>query len=144
MTTKRTGLPEFWTTSLAKVLVGDQSCYLEPWMKSRFKLEKRAGDEGSLAKWKAEHSALLREVVERFQGDGWKCTVESYFKAKGAAANVAGKADLIIQKTDMRPVIVDAKSGSPKDSDVAQVMIEMILIPMAWEKRMIFSGLVDA
>src|SRR5262245_16380713 len=116
--------PEFWTTSIAKVLSGDQSCYLEPWLKARMKFPKRRTDDGSLAKWKADHTALLRSLVEKHQAEGWKCDVERYFKVEGTYCNLAGKVDLILQKPDYRPTIVDAKTGSPRDSDTAQVMIE--------------------
>lgn len=143
--TLRNGLPEFWTTALAKALSGDQPCHLAPWLAAHYRLEKRERDDESqakLAKWKADHSAMLTSQVEKMRSEGWKVDVERYFKTHGQKANVAGKADIVAQKADVRPLIVDVKSGSPRDSDVLQVIVEMILIPMAWEKRMIFSGLV--
>lgn len=138
----RDGLPEFWCTKIAKVLVGDQPCLLEPWLSGHYKLEKRKRDDsGFLVKWKADHSALLQETTRLRAADGWDCRVESFFKVKGQTAILTGKTDLILQKANFRPCIVDVKTGTPKDSDTAQVLIEMIAIPMAWESpSMIFNG----
>ena len=143
-TTKRDGLPAFWTTHIAKVLVGEQPCYLAPWLSGHYKLEKSTRDQGSMALWKANHTELLNKVIEKYRADGWKCSVEKFFRVTGQTAVISGKADLIAQQTDHRPVIVDAKSGAEKESDAAQVMIEMILIPLAWNApAMIFDGIVD-
>jgi hypothetical protein len=104
-------------------------------------LEKRARDESSLAIWKANHTKLLSETVDKYKADGWKCQVERFFKVTGQTAIISGKADLIVQKPDERPVIIDVKSGSPRDSDVTQVLSEMILIPLAWNSPgMTFAG----
>lgn len=131
-TTKRNGLPEFWSTHIAKVLSGDQPCYLAPWLTGHYKIEKRHRDQASLAVWKSNHSEQLKATVDRYRGLGWKCTVEQYFRVTGQSAVLSGKADLICQQTEKRPLIVDVKSGEPRDSDVIQVMIEQIAIPLAW------------
>ena len=141
-TLARKGLPAFWCTTLAKALSGDQPCELSTWLNGRFKMEKRPGREGSLANWKAQHSAMLQATVERFRADGWKCDVERFFDVPGHTAKMSGKVDLIAQKLTCRPLIVDVKSGQPRDSDILQVLIEMIAIPMAWQAGMTFEGLV--
>jgi len=138
----RSGLPTVWTTHLAKALVGENACLLQPWLTARFKFDRR-GDETALVQWKANHTTLLTDIVAQYRKDGFKCQVERFFKAPGRFVNLTGKADLIAQKTDVRPLIIDAKSGSPKDSDVAQVMVEMLAVPLAWQApAMVFDGLV--
>lgn len=137
----RSGLPQFWTTTLAKALSGDQPCQLVTWLNGHTRLEKRPGREGSLANWKAKHSAMLTETTERYAADGWKCDKERFFRVEGQAAILSGKADLIIQKPNCRPKIVDVKSGGHRDSDASQVLIEMIAIPLAWNApQMTFAG----
>jgi len=139
--TPREGLPSFKTTSLAKVLVGEQPCYLSPWIQGHFKIQKATRDCSGLALWKANHTAALNTVVERFKAEGWKCSVERYFRVTGQTAILTGKTDLIAQRPDNRPRIVDVKSGQPRESDVAQVMIEQTAIPLSWQSpHMIFSG----
>jgi len=136
----RSGLPSFWSTHIAKVLVGDQPCLLQPWLQSRFEMPKETNP--SMANWKANHTQQLQQVVERYKADGWKCDVERFFRVKGSTAVLSGKADLIARKDGERPLIIDVKSGAARDSDVAQVLVEMICLPLAWEVPMTFSGLV--
>lgn len=135
----RNGLPSFWVTHLAKVLVGEQPCLLQPWLAGRFVLPR--SQSGSLALWKADHTQLLQSLVAERSAKGWKCKSEQFFRVTGQYGIVSGKADLITEQKDKRPRIIDAKSGKPKDSDTMQVLVEMILIPLAWRApSMQFEG----
>jgi hypothetical protein len=110
------------------------------------KFDRPAEEKARMQSWKAEHTTQLSELAKRATSRGWKVDVERYFRVEGKTAIVAGKADLICtepKEADKRPLIVDAKTGKPRDSDVAQVMIEIILIPMAWSKDIKFDGVVD-
>lgn len=140
---RRDGLPTFWTTHLAKVIVGDQPCRLAPWLSGHMLLQKRARDQIQLAEWKRQHTSLLTETAGRLSDGQWACSLEQFFRVKGASAIVTGKVDLIARKTDERPIIVDTKAGEPRESDVVQVCLEMLLVPMAWgSPSMTFGGLV--
>jgi hypothetical protein len=138
----RAGLPAFWVTSLAKILVGEQPCQFETWMKAHYEIEKRPrSDAGSLAKWKADHTEQLQAEIVRLKAAGWRCTIEKYFRVTGQTAILAGKPDVIVQAPNKRPKIVDVKSGRERDSDTMQVLIYMVTIPMAWQApTMIFDG----
>ena len=137
----RSGLPTFWTTHLAKVLVGDQPCRLAPWLAGHLNLRKMERDSIQLAEWKKKHTAFLKATSDQMSADGWACSLERYFRVQGSTAVVSGKADLIIRKTDKRPVIIDVKTGYAKESDIVQVCIEMLLMPLAWgSPQMLFAG----
>ena len=139
--TKITSPPTFWTSGLAKALVGDQPCLLSIWLPSHQEIVKVRRDESALARWKVAHTELLTATTKTYRAAGWKCSVESFFRVTGSAAILSGKADLIAQKPEERPLIVDVKSGESRDSDVAQVMIEQIAVPLAWSSpSMIFNG----
>jgi len=125
---------------LAKVLVGEQPCLLEPWLSGHFKFDKVNRDPNSLATWKINHTELLSKVTEQYLSDGWKPQVEQFFRVTGVVAVLNGKVDLIVKKPDCRPKIVDAKTGEVRESDVVQVAIEMIALPMAWGVHMTFDG----
>ncbi len=143
MLTPREGLPSFWCTGLAKVLVGDQPCLRSAWLQGRYKFERSQQDSAALTLWKANHTELLSKTVDAVKADGWKCSVEKFWRVTGQTAVISGKADLIAQKTDERPAIIDVKSGTPRESDVCQVAIQMVTIPMAWNSpTMIFDGAV--
>lgn len=140
MATPKNGLPNFWSTGLAKILVGDQPCQFETWAKAHLDYEKKPMT-SSLAEWKANHTTMLDVVLKQAKDEGWKCTVEKYFRLTGQTAILAGKTDLIKQADGKRPTIVDIKSGTPRESDVAQVEIYMVAIPLAWgAPGMIFDG----
>lgn len=135
------GLPSFWSTTLARVIVGEQPCYLSPWMDGRYDLPDDPDGKARMAKWKSDHTTLLDAVVERYAEQGWTIDKERFFRVKGQTAVLSGKADLIGQKLDHRPRIVDAKSGKPRDSDVAQVIVEIVMVPLSWKRpEMQFEG----
>lgn len=131
--TPRHGLPEFWATSLAKMLVGNQPCYYQGWVKGHYRIEKvKRDDDSSLVEWRINHTEQLAAAVKEFKAEGWKCQVEQYFRVPGKLATLAGKVDLVTQKGEQRPVIRDIKSGKSQESDASQVMLYMIALPMAW------------
>ena len=137
------GLPAFWTTGIAKALSGDQPCLLSTWISGRHKDKRRRDNASDLAVWKANHTEQLTAVVDRFKTDGWKCSVERFFKVPGTFSVISGKADVICQQEDRRPFIGDVKSGQPRESDILQVMIEQVMIPLAWNApTMQFNGVV--
>jgi hypothetical protein len=107
------------------------------------KIKRPREQRGALAVWKAKHTELLHGIVTRLKGEGWSVDVERYWRVTGTTAIIAGKADCICQAKARRPLIVDAKGGEPRDSDVAQVLIEMVMVPLAWDRpTMVFDGLV--
>lgn len=134
-------LPKFWCTAVAKVLVGEQPCLLSAWAPAHLKLQKASRDDVKLAQWKVEHTALLNATHEQMKAEGWKCSVERFWQVKGQAAIISGKSDLVLQAPDRRPVVVDCKGGDARDSDVAQVLIYMAMLPLAWgSPQMQFDG----
>ncbi len=142
--TKKTGLPVFWTTRIAAALAGEQSCERSTWMGAHYKLPKQQKDsegEVALALWKTNHTEQLQAHIQKLKADGWRCDVERFFKVPGHFAKISGKADIVAQQKDRRPLIVDIKSGEEKAEHVLQVAIEMILIPHAWKvPTMQFDG----
>ncbi len=136
-------LPTFWTTAIAKSLSGDQPCLLSTWISGRNREKRPRDNAADLALWKTKHTEQLTAVVDRLKAEGWKCSVEKFFRVTGQTAIISGKADCIAQQPEKRPLIVDVKSGEPRDSDVIQVAIEMCMIPLAWESPgMLFDGTV--
>lgn len=139
-TVKRTGLPEFWVTGLAKILVGEQPCRLEAWMKGHYRVDKVERDRAGLTQYKIDHTERLRDEAERYKADGWKVDQERYIRVTGQTAILIGKADLVARKAGSRPRIVDCKRTA-RDSDVAQVAIYMAVLPLSWHAPgMIFDG----
>ncbi len=84
---------------------------------------------------------MLQVHVAEMRNAGYHVDVERFFRVTGKYAVVSGKVDAILRMDGKRPIIVDFKSGKPRDSDVGQVLLEMVMIPLAWEAPdMQFAG----
>ena len=136
-------LPNFFVTGVAKILTGEQPCKLEMWLAGRRRLPKRAKGESSpeLASYQIAHRRLLETETARLRKVGWKVRVESFLRVEGAQAILTGKPDIIAEKPDCRPLIVDVKGGQKKESALVQVALYMRLVPFAWHSpMMLFAG----
>lgn len=119
----------------------EEPCHFQAWVKGHYTIDKVARDDANLATWQVEHTAMLQAEIARLQADGWKCSIERYLRVTGQTAILGGKPDVVAQKTDRRSVVIDCKSGQERDSDVAQVLIYMVALPLAWNSpTMIFDG----
>jgi hypothetical protein len=136
-------LPSFWATHLAKALSGDQPCLRPLWLFSRGAEKRPDDDPGRMAKWRADHSALIQKAVAVAGQQGWSTKVEQWIQVTGQCAVIKGKVDIIAQKTECRPRIVDCKGGEPSDTDVTQVLLYQKLVPLSWKSpTMQFDGAV--
>src|SRR5262245_59742284 len=133
-------LPSFWVTHLAKVLIGENPCLLQPWLLSRYKWPKTVS--AGMSAWKEAHTRALRELADQYRRNGYKVDLERFYRVTGQTAVLSGKADLIATKAGERPLVIDVKTGVGRDCDVAHVVITMLMLPLAWNVDMTFSGLV--
>lgn len=121
----RGGKPWIYATWLAKLLGGD-SCVWSAWFKARYRYAKceSPDDLKKLQEWNQNHSRLMRGVHDELVENGWSCAVESQneFVLVGQAATVKGKPDLIATMPG-HALIVDGKTGQPRESDWWQVAI---------------------
>lgn len=137
------GMPSFWVTSIAKALSGDQPCMRPLWLFSRGAEKRPDDDPGKMAKWRADHSALIQKAVAVAKQQGWSAKVEQWIQVTGTHAVIKGKVDLIAQKAICRPRVVDCKGGEPRDTDVTQVLLYQRLVPLSWKSpTMQFDGAV--
>ncbi len=130
------GLPEFWVTSVAKALSGDQPCLLSVWLPGRTYIKRTPRDPAQQALWNTQHSEQLMATQDRLSATGASTIMkEHYFKMAGRTAKLAGKIDLIglfvsddpSERTIWR--VVDCKGATPSDAHVVQVMIYMAVLP---------------
>jgi len=128
--------PYIWTTWLSKLLVGDNSCEWASWFKTQFdgKSWTRADQVSNLARWQIGHTDMLNRKAGELRKQGYEVTREAQNQFTVAAEKikvaVAGKCDLIARQGDL-VWIIDVKTGRPRASDQAQVMIYMYLLPLA-------------
>ncbi len=143
MTEPRSG-PYIWVTWLSKLLVGDRSCEWATWFKAHHKNYDRSPSPFDVVTWQMNHTALLNDVRAGLELDGNRVLSEdqNYFNLRGnSGAVLGGKPDLVIMREDGAGVIYDIKTGQPRASDTAQVMIYMYALPYVNQFRGIqFDG----
>ena len=142
----RDGHPYIWATWLAKVLAGDSSCEWAAWFKARY--DSRSWQRvarSDFSAWAIAHTALLDRSRRQWNDRGLRTFVEDQnsFRLRGDAATLAGKPDLIAVN-GTRAVISDAKTGQPRPSHQAQVMLYMYAVPRALPQHAgrVFEGAV--
>jgi CRISPR/Cas system-associated exonuclease Cas4 (RecB family) len=136
--------PYVWTTWLSKLLVGDQACEWAAWFKANHQGFDKATSTFDATGWRLAHTALLDRKYRQLIEAGQSVTMEGQnrFSLKGKCATLGGKPDLI--GLNGTGTICDVKTGQPKPSDHAQVMIYMWAVSRALPKYqgVRFDGLV--
>ncbi len=123
--------PYIWVTWLAPLLAGNKHCQWATWFQANYKFQKEP-DSGFLEGWAANHEALLQDRADYLESKGYKVFLEeeNLFKIKGSDKRtiISGKADIVAVKGD-EIIVEDCKTGKKKDSDPAQVLLYMLLLP---------------
>ena len=128
---KKRPSPYVWTTWITGLLAGTERCHWKVWVKSHFYLPKKEEDVDSqkrLQQWIKDHDSMTTKRVDSLRKEGYLVYVEdeNSFNLRGEVGQLAGKPDIIaIKPEDKSALIVDEKSGKPKDQYVWQVLIYM-------------------
>jgi hypothetical protein len=130
MATARRG-SYIYTTWITGLLAGDDHCRWAAWFRAHFQHEAVGRTDGNLAKWKAEHGAMVDARVASLIADGWTVFLEAQnkFTLAGKAAVLAGVPDIVAVR-DQEGLVVDCKSGQPRDKDFWQVCIYLLVLPL--------------
>ncbi|MBD2069787.1 Dna2/Cas4 domain-containing protein [Leptolyngbya sp. FACHB-671] len=128
--------PSIWVTWLARLMAGETQCQWSIWFRAHYKYEK-LGSNFDSAKWNASHQALLHQRICELEAEGYSVCVEgeNWFEISGKsyAAKVSGKPD-IIAIADQQGFVEDCKTGRKKNSDLYQVLIYLLLLPISHPK----------
>lgn len=123
-----------WVTWLSKLMTGEVGCQWAPWFKTHYTDYTRAPSDFPLATWTAEHNKLLDEVSkERLKlGDSVYREEQNRFRVRRSTGLVvAGKPDLVTVDKDGHCTVYECKTGIPRQSDMTQVILYMMLLPYA-------------
>ena len=134
-TGERREAPYVTVSSIKGLLIGDQNCEWAPWFRAHFQNYQRTPSNFDQVTWKMNHTKLLHELRLEFQADGKTVRLDGQNWVRyqtPIGATLIGRPDLLVEQTDERILtIIDAKTGKPRDSDTAQVMLYMYLWPRA-------------
>jgi hypothetical protein len=129
-------IPSVWVTWLAKLMVDELQCQWSAWFRSHYTYEKLPSNFDS-TKWSARHRGLVGQRVEGLKTEGSAVYVEgeNWFEVTGQqhAIRVAGKPDIVTIRGDTAWV-EDCKTGKPKNADLYQVLLYMLLVPLGVER----------
>lgn len=129
-------LPSVWITWLAKLMADELQCQWSAWFRSHYTYEKLPSNFDS-AKWVARHRRLVNQRVACLEMEGCAVYVEgeNWFEVAGRqfAIRVAGKPDIVAIRGDTAWV-EDCKTGKPKNADLCQVLLYMLLVPLSVER----------
>ncbi len=131
MATRRTS-PYIWATWLTKLLSGEHLCEWAAWFRAHHKDYDRLPTDLDLAAWTLDHGDLVRARREQLLAEGYEVSVEedNAFRRVGKTGIVvSGKPDLVAFR-DRVGVIEDCKTGRPRTSDSAQVLVYLLLFPI--------------
>jgi CRISPR/Cas system-associated exonuclease Cas4 (RecB family) len=131
---RRTGKPYIWPTWVTPLLAGTNACWWAAWYRAHYKHEKIKEDgdrSASLAQWTHEHDAMVNARAEELRAKGLLVGVEedNEFKLEGDTAIISGKPDLVARDVG-DALVIDAKSGKPRESDQWQVRIYLAILPI--------------
>ncbi len=118
------GKPYVWATWLSRVMTGNVSCQWQYWFLARHKLIEEQPATFDSVGWQIRHTRLLTEVRQELMAAGLRLNTEFAFQCRvpGCDVLINGKIDCLA--VDGRIVTVyDCKTGMPRTSDRAQVMI---------------------
>lgn len=134
--------PYIWVTWLTRLITGEQQCEYAAWLKAHYKLDKAPSTFNS-RQWNIDHTQLMHTRRDELESKGYKVLLEdqnSFKMCFPGGITVSGKADLVALKLAPEPalpwygLVVDCKTGKPKDSDQVQVMIYMLALPLCVER----------
>ncbi len=131
MPTRRTN-PYIWATWLTKLLSGESQCEWSAWFRAHHKDYDRLPTDLDVAAWTFEHGELVRSRREHLLSEGFQVSVEeeNAFRRVGRTGIVvSGKPDLVAFR-DGTAIIEDCKTGRPRTSDTAQVLVYLLLFPI--------------
>jgi len=125
--------PSAWVTWLAKLMTDEIQCPWSVWFRTHYKYDRSQRDFDA-AKWNASHRALLEERLLQLQAEGWAVFVEgeNWFEIVGRqhVVKIAGKPDILAIR-DRQVWVEDCKTGRKKNSDLYQVLLYMLLLPLS-------------
>ena len=123
-------------TWITKLLAGEAKCWYSAWYKSHFKYQKKADDTeraAFFAEYNEKHDTIVRHRALAMKLAGWVVKTEDPFRVAGKAGDISGRIDIVGMKGD-EALVVEVKSGRPRQSDRWQALLYMMLLPLDWLK----------
>jgi hypothetical protein len=123
--------PYVWATWISKLLAGEASCVWSAWFRAHHLFAKTERADFDLDRWALDHTAVVRRVAAEFEGDYTvKTERQNQFTLTGKVGTLAGCPDAVAVRGD-EGWVIDGKTGQPRASDRAQVLLYLWALPRA-------------
>jgi hypothetical protein len=122
--------PFIWVTWLSKLMAGEKQCAWASWFRSHYQWDKLPSG-SDLAKWTADHAALLHARRAKLEAQGFTIYAEdqnSFMLMGKTGIEVSGKPDIVAIRGS-EAYVEDCKTGTPRHSDHLQVLLYMLSLP---------------
>jgi len=130
--------PYAWVTWLAKLMAGEKQCQYAVWRLSQYQFDKLPSSFDA-----SKHDQMVIKRASQLEAEGFTVYVEdaNSLKVNGQKFDIciAGKPDIVAIK-DGWVVVEDCKSGKRLDSHRFQVLLYMLLLPLAPETKHLCQG----
>jgi hypothetical protein len=129
--------PYVWVTWITKLMSGEESCKFKLWFRANNQNYTKAPSTFNLSKWSEDHTALIEIRKRQLEEDGYEVFLEgqnSFLLEGRTGVKLAGKADIVAIKDD-DAVVIDCKTGQQRNSDVTQVKLYMLALPLANQRH---------
>ena len=118
-----------YVTWLSRLMSGENQCAWGPWFKAHFEGYEKAPSDFQVATWQMEHNDLLQSLAAERRALGETCFRErqNRFTVRVSPTMLmSGVPDLVTVSPHGEVTVFDAKTGSPHQSDLVQVMLYML------------------
>lgn len=117
-------------------MTDELQCQWSAWFRTHYRYEKLSSNFDS-AKWNATHRTLLNNRISNLQTEGFTVYAEgeNWFEVTGRdhVVKVSGKPDIVAIRGE-RAFVEDCKTGRKKNSDLYQILIYLLLLPVSATK----------
>lgn len=121
--------PYINVTWLRSYLIGDFNCRWSLWHRIHYEFDKKP-DTFDFTQYRINHTALLNKTQKRFIAEGYEVIPEVKINVSGSSAVLQGSIDLIAVKDD-KCLVIETKTGTPKERDKVQTMLYLWALPKA-------------
>jgi hypothetical protein len=130
MTIARPGL-YVWVTWLAKLMAGEVQCHWAAHFRARYMGYAKAPSDFQAAPWMVAHNQCLDELFRECSTSAavFKEDQNQFRVTRKNGMVISGKPDLVALDSSGGAVVYDIKTGTPRHSDIIQVMLYMLLLP---------------
>ena len=123
--------PSVWVTYIAGLLSGEKHCEWHAWFRSvHYPDSWKSGSAGDWSEYRAAHRARMKELAKELRAEGYSVFLEPFVEAPGKVHRISltGKPDIVAVKGG-EGLVIDVKTGQPKEADIAQVSLYLFAIP---------------